>query len=59
MMCCTAQAATTRAVRLGPIAVEFLQALGRLRDDVEDLGAEGLHQFAGKVRANAFDHARP
>ena len=42
---------------LGADAVEFLQALRRLRDDVEDLGAEGLHQFAGKVRADAFDHA--
>ena len=43
---------------LGADAVEFLQAVGGLRDDVEHLGAEGLHQFAGKVRANAFDHAR-
>ena len=43
---------------LGADAVEFLQALRGLRDDVEHLGAEGLHQFAGKVRADAFDHAR-
>ena len=42
---------------LGADAVEFLQTLWGLRDDVEDLGTEGLHQFAGKVRANAFDHA--
>lgn len=27
-------------------------------DDVEDLFAEGTHQFAGKVRTDAFDHTR-
>ena len=42
---------------LGANPVQFLQAVGRLLDDVEHLGTEGLHEFAGKVRADAFDHA--
>src|SRR5262249_28112274 len=42
----------------GPNAVEFEQALGLLLDDVEHRFPEGLHQFAGKVGPDAFDHAR-
>ena len=38
-------------------AVDLLQALGRLLDDVEHLFAEGLHQLLGVDRADALDHA--
>src|SRR5574341_633513 len=53
--CCSAQAATTRCA-LGANAIQLLQAIGRLLDDLEDGGAEGLHEFAGEVGPNAFHH---
>ena len=43
---------------LGTDAVQLLQAIGGLPDDIEDLGAEGLHQLAGEVGTDAFHHAR-
>ena len=46
------------AVRLGPMPSRSCQALRGLLNDVKHLLAKGLHQFSGKVRANAFDHAR-
>ncbi len=43
---------------LGPDALQLQQSFGLLLDDVEDLLAEGAHQLAGEMRADALDHAR-
>ena len=40
----------------GANAVKVGQPFGGLLNDVKDLSPEGLDQFFGKVRANAFDH---
>jgi hypothetical protein len=56
---CFAHAPVTGSLRLlGPDAVELLQAVRMVLDDVEDPLAEGAHQLAGEVRADALDHAR-
>jgi hypothetical protein len=40
---------------VGPMLPTTVSRCQRL----EHLGAEGLHQLAGEVRANALDHAHP
>jgi hypothetical protein len=42
------------AFRANP--VKFGQAFGRLLNHIKDLLPKGVHEFFGKVRANAFDH---
>ena len=58
MPCCSALRPPRRAGRArGTDAVECLHAGGGLRNDVKDLGTEGLHQCAGKMGTNTFAHA--
>ena len=41
----------------GTNPVEFRQTLRCLLNNIKDLFLEGLDQFFGKVRPNAFDHS--
>ena len=44
---------------LGTDAVQLLQTVGGLPDDIEDLSAEGLHQLAGEAGTDAFTMPEP
>ena len=54
---CSAQAATIRPARTGPMPVNFPQPIGLRLDDVEHLLAESAQQLLGVGRADAADHA--
>src|SRR5262249_12086172 len=54
---CSAQAARMLAARTGPMPPTSPQSIRCCFDNVEDLFAEGAHQFFGIDRTNAADHA--